>query len=335
MRRSELMSKGLRLLLRSQFSHLGCRSADISGWNGGNLQLLVPCRNTQVSSFSSIWGSVGAGSLCFTQPMLAASSKEQEGTIVDGNVEAMIQSSSEVQRIHGEMLADMKQLKMPPMKKLTLLLQECSTTEDVKLALDILTHLRSFRAAQCKQTRNFSEHLSELLFQSCIRAKAPEHALRILWRHNVHGLTPDLGIAHKLLGYAKEQGDLALMQQTLKTMVSNAIRPTTKTADIVLRLCKEKGDISLMLKLAKEFHVNGVKLHQALYDICISSVANTGNAKKVHEIQEWRHKFGLSHTTASSFALAKAFVMKKKPQKAASIIYNHCRVSTNYFILIA
>ncbi|KAJ7521293.1 hypothetical protein O6H91_19G046100 [Diphasiastrum complanatum] len=80
MRRSELMSKGLRLLLRLQSSHLGCRlsSADISGWNGGNLQLLVPCRNTQVSSFSSIWGSVGAGSLCFTQPMLAASSKEQE-----------------------------------------------------------------------------------------------------------------------------------------------------------------------------------------------------------------------------------------------------------------
>ncbi|KAJ7521356.1 hypothetical protein O6H91_19G049800 [Diphasiastrum complanatum] len=68
MRRSELMSKGLRLLLRSQFSHLGCRSADISGWNGGNLQLLVPCRNTQVSSFSSIWGSVGAGSLCMNLP---------------------------------------------------------------------------------------------------------------------------------------------------------------------------------------------------------------------------------------------------------------------------
>lgn len=46
--------------------------------------------------------------------------------------------------------------------------------------------------------------------------------------------------------------------------------------------------------------------------------------KLVHEIQRWRDKQGLVHTTASAVSMAKALVLEGKPKEAAKLINEHC-----------
>ncbi|CAM6087272.1 unnamed protein product [Calypogeia fissa] len=228
--------------------------------------------------------------------------------------------SPEVQRIHQELIETMNKHRIPPSALVFTLLQQCSSRADIKLALEAIERLRTVRAVQGGQQANFSPKLSNMVLDTCLRVDDPKIALKTIWVHNIYGFTPSLEAAHQILVYARAKKDIALMQNTLKTMVSNSLAPTRTTADIVIRTCKDQGNENLLFSLAKEFHEKGLTFRPALYDVCISSAANAGDVKHVMEIQQWRSKLKLAPTIASTFALSKAHLLKGRAKEAAELI---------------
>ncbi|KAG6546931.1 hypothetical protein Mapa_011547 [Marchantia paleacea] len=236
-------------------------------------------------------------------------------------------TNSEVEKIHNELVETMKGQRIPQSALVFSLLESCSSPQDVKLALDAVARLRTTKAVQGQQQANFGSKLSQSVLDACLRAKDAENALKTIWEHNIYGFTASSESANQILAYARAQQDVLLMQKTLRTMSLNSVTPTRATAEIALRICKDQGNHKLLHALAKEFHQSGLKFSTGLYDICISTSANAGDTKHALEVQQWRSKCKLPFTTATTFALAKVQLLKRKPKDAAQLIQAHVQES--------
>ncbi|KAL3701115.1 hypothetical protein R1sor_019137 [Riccia sorocarpa] len=236
-------------------------------------------------------------------------------------------TNPEVQRIHTELLETMKGHRIPPSTLIFSLLESCTTPEDVRLALDAVARLRTTKAVLGHQQANFGPRLAQSVLDACLRSRDANNAMKTIWEHNIYGFTARSESATQIMAYARAQQDVVLMQKTLRTMSLNSLAPTRATAEIALRLCKDQGNEKLLFALAKEFHESGLKFSTGLYDVCISTAANAGETKHALEVQQWRLKHNLPHTTASTFALAKVHLLRRKPKVAAELIHTQVQES--------
>eukprot|EP00249_Psilotum_nudum_P011034 c22928_g1_i1 orf=121-1236(+) len=275
---------------------------------------LTPAQGGAWLSAACVPGSTHISSLC-------SQAKGQDAAV--GGL--IMECSSEVQVLYNKLTDVIAKRSIPPNSLLHTLLQSCVIPQDVELAYEALRHYRVVRSSKAHINKNFSEKISQLVVSASLRAGAYDLGLKTLWKHNKYGITPSLESAHILLSHAKEHNDLDFARRILTTMAKNSLFPSRVTANIVFRMCKENGDLPLLFKLAKEFFRNHVQLSPALYDICISCAANSGNVSEVWKIQQLRKETGLCHTTASAFSCAKALVLQKKYEKAAQLISFHCQ----------
>lgn len=229
--------------------------------------------------------------------------------------------------MHKELHDSILQKRMPQASLLPSLLQNCGSPADVKLAFDALERVRELKAVQGRQFSNYSNQISTLMVEACIRSGSPSAALPTLKKRNVYGFTPSLDQAHQLLKHALGQKDTKLMLKVLQTMVASEVFPTPVSAEFMLRTCKEAGDTELLFQVAKEMRINGVPIKKPLFDMLIATAANVGDVTQVHEVQQWREKEGMEHTTASAFALAKASILEGNVDSAAKMILENCKDS--------
>ncbi|KAL2244123.1 UNVERIFIED_CONTAM: hypothetical protein Sindi_0530300 [Sesamum indicum] len=123
----------------------------------------------------------------------------------------------------------------PPNAWLWSIAAKCSTHEDIKLLFDILQKLRTFKLSNLRIHDDFNSALCREVTKACVRAGAIDFGMKTLWKHNLFGLTPDIGSAHHLLSYAKQHNDVKLMVKLLKLMKKNDLPFQPGTADIVFR----------------------------------------------------------------------------------------------------
>ncbi|KAH7302755.1 hypothetical protein KP509_23G085800 [Ceratopteris richardii] len=232
---------------------------------------------------------------------------------------------SEIKVLYEKFRDEVQGKRPVPREILCSILEQCNSKEDVKLAFKLLQELRVHRASKNRIKHNFKDHISALAVSASLRSKSYGLGLRALWKHNVYGLSPNLHNAHLFLSHAMKEKDMDLMRRTFETMLKNMIIPTTQTADILIRICRDNQEIELMFTLADEFLQNEIKLGSSVYDILISTAANFGDIEKCFKAQKWRENAGLDHTMASSFAIAKAYILKGEPQVAVDIVMKHCK----------
>ncbi|KAK4388475.1 hypothetical protein Sango_2454100 [Sesamum angolense] len=130
---------------------------------------------------------------------------------------------------------------------------------------------------------DFNSALCREVTKACVRAGAIDFGMKTLWKHNLFGLTPDIGSAHHLLSYANQHNDVKLMVKVLKLMKKNDLPFQPGTADIVLRTL-----VFLMLN-------------------------PYGRLK-------WRSEAMKKHSLSTGFSCAKGFLLEHKPESAAAII---------------
>lgn len=279
----------------SEFSEFG---SSLPGCNGSHLH--------NYGSMSRVEG------LC-SQPTLQGEETKQKK-----------RPSGDPQKLYNDIVASLEKKVMPFPKVLQELIRSSSTASEVALAMRAAELLRIFRTVELGEKGNHTKEFSHMMVAAYLRAGDTHNALKLLWRQNAFGFPSSLGSAHLLLKHSKFHKDMKLMRRILRAMEANDIRATQTTADIILRQCKEAGEKDLMFSLAKNYNKQGLRFHESLFDVLISSAANTGDVKFVHEIQDWRDKQGLLHTTASAVSMAKALVLESKPKDAAMVIKDHC-----------
>ncbi|CAN6469377.1 unnamed protein product [Victoria cruziana] len=168
---------------------------------------------------------------------------------------------------------------------------------------------------------NFNSQYCMQIAEACARAGALDLGQKVLWRHNVYGITPTIGSAHYLLLHAKEHNDAEAMVKILQVMKRNSLQFQPTTADIVFSICYNVGNWDLICKYAKKFIKSGIKLHQAAYDIWMDFAAKTGKLESIWEIEELRSKSGKQHTVPTAFACVKGYLLQHHPENAAATIH--------------
>ncbi|GLJ45853.1 hypothetical protein SUGI_0965380 [Cryptomeria japonica] len=226
-----------------------------------------------------------------------------------------------VQELYQKIIESLDSKNLPPNTLRDSFLEKCKNTEDVKLVFELLEKLRIFKTAGLCQHANWPKQITRAVASACIRAKAPEIGLKTLWRHNVYGLTPDIGAAHILLLYSREKKNIVLMNKILETVKKNVLKAHPKTADIVLSICNDTKKWSSMIIHAKKFLDDGVKLHPGAYDKLISCAAKFGKTENILRVQELLAASGFMQTVPSTFVCAKAYLLKQQPQEAAKVIF--------------
>eukprot|EP00252_Welwitschia_mirabilis_P013598 TRINITY_DN29919_c0_g1_i1.p1 TRINITY_DN29919_c0_g1~~TRINITY_DN29919_c0_g1_i1.p1 ORF type:complete len:384 (+),score=60.80 TRINITY_DN29919_c0_g1_i1:144-1295(+) len=224
-------------------------------------------------------------------------------------------------QIFEKIIQSIKSREYPPNNWRDSLIKSCKNREDVKLAFDALDELRIFRSNQMSILENWKESVSLNLVAACVRSNAPDLGLKTLSRRNMYGITPCISSVHYLLRYAESQKDMRFAKDVLKAMETGWITPQSKTAEIVFRICAQTKQWSMMSYYARKFHAKGVKFNLNTYDTWISLAANIGNTQRVWKIQELRLMSNYKHTIASSFACAKAHLLKWEPQEAGDLLF--------------
>ncbi|KAH7573621.1 hypothetical protein JRO89_XS03G0181600 [Xanthoceras sorbifolium] len=120
---------------------------------------------------------------------------------------------------------------------------------------------------------NFNCNLCREVTKASVHVGALDFAKKALWKHNVYGLTPNVGSAHQLLSYAKDHKDAKLMGEVMKLLKLNGLPLQPGTADIVFRICYDTDDWELISKYAKRFVMAGVKLRQTSFEIWMEFAA--------------------------------------------------------------
>lgn len=228
------------------------------------------------------------------------------------------------QELYNEIVASLEKKIMPYPMSLQELIRSCSSAAEVALAMRAAELVRVYRTVERKEKGNHTKEVTHMMVAAYLRADDTHNALKLLWRQNPWGFTSSIGSAHLLLKHSKFKKDVQLMRRILRAMEANDVRATQTTADIILRQCKEAGETELMFSLARNYIKQGLTFHESLFDVLISTAANSGDVALVKEIQDWRDKQGLLHTTASAVSMAKAFVLESKPKEAALVIKDHC-----------
>ncbi|CAN6469376.1 unnamed protein product [Victoria cruziana] len=226
-----------------------------------------------------------------------------------------------VQELYDKMLKSVEARTMPPNAWLRTMFASCVNREDVKLLFEILQKLRIFRLSNLRIHDNFNSQYCMQIAEACARAGALDLGQKVLWRHNVYGITPTIGSAHYLLLHAKEHNDAEAMVKILQVMKRNSLQFQPTTADIVFSICYNVGNWDLICKYAKKFIKSGIKLHQAAYDIWMDFAAKTGKLESIWEIEELRSKSGKQHTVPTAFACVKGYLLQHHPENAAATIH--------------
>ncbi|KAL1536272.1 hypothetical protein AAHA92_28948 [Salvia divinorum] len=208
----------------------------------------------------------------------------------------------------------------PPNAWLWSLIAKCSTTEDIKLLFDILPKLRAFRLSNLKIHNDFNSALCRAVTKACVRAGAIDFGMKALWKHNLYGLTPDIGCAHQLLLHAKQHNDAKLMVKVIKAVMKNSLPLQPGTADIIFSICCNTGRWDLISKNGKRFVKAGVSLRQTSFDMWIEFAARKGDVESLCKIENWRSQTMKQHSVSTGFSCAKGFLLEHKPESAAAII---------------
>ncbi|KAF3773553.1 hypothetical protein EJ110_NYTH55088 [Nymphaea thermarum] len=229
--------------------------------------------------------------------------------------------SEAAQELYNKMLKSVEARTMPPNACLRAMFASCVNREDVKLLFGILQKLRIFRLSNLRIHDNFNSQYCMQIAEACARAGAVDLGLKVLWKHNVYGITPTIGSAHYLLLHAKEHNDAKAMVKILQVMKRNSLQFQPTTADIVFSICYNVGDWDLICKFAKKFIKSGIKLHRTAYDIWMEFAAKMGKMELIWEIEELRSKSGKQHTVPTAFACVKGYLLQHQPENAAATIH--------------
>ncbi|KAF3456143.1 hypothetical protein FNV43_RR00793 [Rhamnella rubrinervis] len=209
---------------------------------------------------------------------------------------------------------------MAPNAWLWSLIENCKNHDDVKLLFEILQKLRQFRLSNLRISSNFNCNLCREVTKACVRVGAIDFAKKALWKHNVYGLTPNIGSAHCLLLYAKEHNDADLMVDIMKLVKRNDLPLQAGTADIVFSICYNSYNWSLMSKYSIKFVKAGVKLRQTSFDMWMDFAAKIGDTESLWRIEKLRSESMKQHTLVSGFSCAKGLLLEGKPEDAAAVI---------------
>ncbi|KAI3459299.1 hypothetical protein Pfo_015962 [Paulownia fortunei] len=208
----------------------------------------------------------------------------------------------------------------PPNAWLWSLIAKCSTHEDIKFLFNILQQLRTFRLSNLRISDGFNSALCREVTKACVRAGAIDFGKKALWKHNLFGLTPDIGSAHHLLLHAKQHNDVKLMVEVMKLVKKNDLPLQPGTADTVFSICYGADRWDLISKYGKRFVKSGVKLRQSSFDLWMEFAAKKGDVESLWKIEKWRSEAMKQHSLSTGFSCAKGFLLEHKPESAAAII---------------
>ncbi|CAI9118731.1 OLC1v1020335C1 [Oldenlandia corymbosa var. corymbosa] len=226
-----------------------------------------------------------------------------------------------VKDLYDNMLKSVAELKTaPPNSWLWSLVQKSATREDIELLFNILQRLRIFRLSNLRIHDNFNCALCEEVVKACVRAGAIDYGKKALWKHNLFGLTPTVGSAHKLLLHAEQHKDVKLMRDVMELLKKNNLPLQAGTADIVFRICHDTDNWGYLSKYAKRFVKAGINLRQTSIDTWMDFAANKGDLEALWIAEKLRSETKKQHTLRSGFACAKGLLLENKPENAAEII---------------
>ncbi|XP_051130101.1 uncharacterized protein LOC127250723 isoform X2 [Andrographis paniculata] len=230
-------------------------------------------------------------------------------------------SADSVQDIHDKILNCVSEKRTaPPNAWLWSLVAKCSTREDITLLFNILQKLRVFRLSNLRIHDDFNSALCRDVVKACVRAGAVGFGKRALWKHNLFGLTPNIGSAHHLLLHAKQINNVKLMVEVMKLVKKNGLPLQPGTADIVFSTCVSGDRFDLITKYGKRFAASGVKLRQSSYDLWMEFAARKGDIESLWKIEKWRSKSMNNHSLSTGLSCAKGFLLEHKPESAAAMI---------------
>ncbi|KAL3363425.1 hypothetical protein AABB24_012616, partial [Solanum stoloniferum] len=162
--------------------------------------------------------------------MLRASFSTEAGTAENSVTES-------VKELYDKILKSVvDQRSAPPNAWLWSLIQSCANREDANLLFDILQRLRIFRLSNLRIHENFNCALCQEITKACVRVGAVDLGKKVLWKHSVYGLTPNIGSAHHLLLFAKQHNDVKLLVEIMNLVKKNDLILQPGTADIVFRV---------------------------------------------------------------------------------------------------
>ncbi|KAK8511254.1 hypothetical protein V6N13_013671 [Hibiscus sabdariffa] len=265
--------------------------------------------------------SVICGSCCYRMPLhsvyqkISRTSFSTEAATSDGN------PTEAVKELYDNMVQSVNVKRtMPPNASLWSMIGNCKNHEDIKLLFDVLQNLRRFRLSNLRIHSNFNCNLCQEVARACARVGAIDFGKKVLWLHNVYGLTPSIASAHHLLSYAKVHNDTKLMVEVMRLLKRNNLPLQAGTADIVFSICANTNDWGLISKYSKRFIKAGVKLRQTTFDTWMEFAVRRGDTESLWNIEKLRSNTMKQHSLTTGFACAKGLLLERKPEEAAALI---------------
>ncbi|KAG9445130.1 hypothetical protein H6P81_016470 [Aristolochia fimbriata] len=223
--------------------------------------------------------------------------------------------------VYHKMLKSLEGETMPPNALLWSLIDSCRNREDIKLLFQMLQSLRKFRLSNLRIHENFNSHLCQRVADACIRVGALDFGKKVLFKHNVYGITPTIASVHHLLSYAKEHNNAKLMVDIMKLLKKNDLPLQPGTADIVFSICSSTDSWGLISKYSKKFIKGGVKLRRTSFGTWMVFAARRGDVESLWKIEDLRSKTVKQHNLATGVSCAKGYLLECKPENAASVIH--------------
>ncbi|XP_006342385.1 uncharacterized protein [Solanum tuberosum] len=247
--------------------------------------------------------------------MLRASFSTEAGTVESSVTES-------VKELYDKILKSVvDQRSAPPNAWLWSLIQSCANREDANLLFDILQRLRIFRLSNLRIHENFNCALCQEITKACVRVGAVDLGKKVLWKHSVYGLTPNIGSAHHLLLFAKQHNDVKLLVEIMNLVKKNDLILQPGTADIVFSICSQTDNWDLICKYGKRFVKAGVKLRKTSFDTWMEFASKIGDVDALWKIEKIRSEIVKEHTLGSGLSCAKGFLIDHKPEDAAAVIH--------------
>lgn len=225
-----------------------------------------------------------------------------------------------VKERYDQMLKTLDGRNSPPNASLWSLIENCANEKDIELLFDILQRLRVFRLSNLRIHTNFNINLCRNVTKACVRAGALEFGKKSISKHNVYGLTPNVGSVNYLLLYAKKHNDANLMEEIMKLRKQNDIPLQARTVDIAFRICYNRNNWKLMSKYLKKFLKEEVKLRLTSFDTLMEFAAQKGDPDSLWRIEKLRSESMMKHSIVTGFACAKGYLLEHKPKDAAATI---------------
>ncbi|TMW91433.1 hypothetical protein EJD97_014347 [Solanum chilense] len=237
-----------------------------------------------------------------------------------GTVESSVTES--VKELYDKILKSVvDQRSAPPNAWLWSLIQSCANRQDANLLFDILQRLRIFRLSNLRIHENFNCALCQEITKACVRVGAVDLGKKVLWKHSVYGLTPNIGSAHHLLLFAKQHNNVKLLVEIMNLVKKNDLILQPGTADIVFSICSQTDNWDLMCKYGKRFVKAGVKLRKTSFDTWMEFSSKIGDVDALWKIEKIRSEIMKEHTLGSGLSCAKGFLIDHKPKDAAAVIH--------------